>query len=160
MNCLSETFPIGEEGKWMINFLIYFAMTTHIVACIWIISGTMDPDSDGSWLSDYDVEERSKVYLTSFYFTVTTITTVGYGDMSGNTSVEKTIVIFIMLIGVIGFSLTSGALTNFISATERKSEMLEKKLELLNRLNEKHGMEQDLYVSILRNIEHNDMADF
>ena len=31
---------------------------------------------------------QKQTYLTSFYFTVTTITTVGYGDISGSTDIE------------------------------------------------------------------------
>jgi len=46
-------------------------------------------------------------YLTSFYFTITTITTVGYGDISGGTSAEKVGAIFLMLFGVISFSFAS-----------------------------------------------------
>ena len=45
-----------------------------------------------------------EIYLTAFYFTVTTISTVGYGDISGGTMTEKIGAIFLMLFGVISFS--------------------------------------------------------
>ena len=49
------------------------------------------------------------------YFTVTTITTVGYGDISGNqTQSEKIFCIFIMVAGVIAFSFASGSLASII----------------------------------------------
>ena len=70
--------------------------------------------------------------MTSFYFTVTTITTVGYGDMSASTLGEQIICIFIMLAGVIGFAMASGALTNFISRTDSKSESYEQKMAILD----------------------------
>ena len=89
-------------------------MTTHVVACIWIIAANMDPNRPDGWIADHDTTRRSDLYLTSFYFTVTTITTVGYGDMSASTFVEKIICIMIMITGVIAFSLASGALTNYI----------------------------------------------
>jgi len=57
----------------------------------------------------------SELYLTAFYFTTTTITTVGYGDISGNTVVEKIYCIIIMMIGVISFSFASASLTNLFS---------------------------------------------
>ena len=96
-------------------------MVTHIVACSWIIFANLDPDQANSWISGYKEVNRSELYLTSFYFTVTTITTVGYGDMSASTFMEQIICIFIMLAGVIAFSLSSGALTNYISEQNRKS---------------------------------------
>jgi len=56
-----------------------------------------------------------ELYLTSFYFTTTTITTVGYGDFSGNTVIEKIFCIMIMIIGVISFSLASASLSSLLS---------------------------------------------
>ena len=46
------------------------------------------------------------------------MTTVGYGDMSANTFLEKIICMFIMVIGVIAFAMASGTLTNYISREE------------------------------------------
>ena len=66
-------------------FLVYFTLTTHIVACIWIIAAKMDEDFDNTWIAGYQDVSNGELYLTSFYFTVTTITTVGYGDMSAST---------------------------------------------------------------------------
>lgn len=33
-------------------------------------------------------EERWKIYITSFYWVITTLTTVGYGDQKGYTTRE------------------------------------------------------------------------
>jgi Ion channel len=55
------------------------------------------------------------LYITSFYFTVTTIMTVGYGDITANSSLEKIICIFLMLIGVVAFSFATGAISSIIS---------------------------------------------
>jgi Trk-type K+ transport system membrane component len=68
-----------------------------------------------SWLSDYMEDfDKNRVYLTTFYFTVTTITTVGYGDIDIVTKGEKIFCILMMVIGVIAFSLAMGSLTNII----------------------------------------------
>lgn len=63
---------------------------------------------------DTSIMSDSDLYLTSFYYTITTITTVGYGDISANTNNEKIVAIIIMFTGVIAFSFASGSLTNFI----------------------------------------------
>ena len=44
---------------------------------------------EGTWMEG-DVSELpiSEIYLASVYFTVTTITTVGYGDFSGGSKSE------------------------------------------------------------------------
>jgi uncharacterized membrane protein (UPF0182 family) len=56
----------------------------------------------------------SEQYLTSFYFTITTITTVGYGDISINTPLEKIFCIIIMIIGVLAFTFASGSLASIL----------------------------------------------
>lgn len=62
------------------------------------------------------VDEMTKAdqYLTSFYWTVQTITTVGYGDTSINTKTEKIACIMLMIFGVVAFGLLSGSLTSIL----------------------------------------------
>jgi Trk-type K+ transport system membrane component len=55
------------------------------------------------------------LYVTSFYYTVTTITTVGYGDISANSTVEKVLAIILMIIGASGFSFAAGSLSSLMS---------------------------------------------
>lgn len=74
------------------------------------------------------------------YFTITTITTVGYGDFSAHTFLEKFICIFIMLTGVIGFASASGAVTNYIDQMDQKSAIMEEKMSMLEKLFEEHHL--------------------
>ena len=52
--------------------------------------------------------------MKSFYFTVQTITTVGYGDTSIISKLEMFLATAIMIIGVISFSFASGALASIL----------------------------------------------
>ena len=86
---------------------------SHIICCLWIMVGKFENNED-SWLpADSDIAP-SDLYLTSFYFTITTITTVGYGDISAATFAERIVAVFIMFVGVIVFSYASGSLTTAI----------------------------------------------
>ena len=91
-------------------------MMTHVVACFWIITGKFDMGE--GWYAEMEGETSEQLYLTSFYFTITTITTVGYGDISASTFLEKIMAISMMLLGVIAFSFASGTLTNYIQEEE------------------------------------------
>jgi hypothetical protein len=54
------------------------------------------------------------LYCTSFYYTISTITTVGYGDLHAENVFERGISILIMIIGVISFSFATGSLASIM----------------------------------------------
>jgi hypothetical protein len=53
--------------------------------------------------------------MLAVYFTVTTMTTVGYGDMSANTTIERCFCVFLMIVGVVVFTFISGSLASVLS---------------------------------------------
>ena len=53
-------------------------------------------------------------YIISIYFCISTMTTVGYGDLSPNTTIEQIFGIFIMVLGVLVFTFISGSLSSII----------------------------------------------
>ena len=130
--------------------MFMFALIAHVIACFWIIAAGLG-DFDKSWIAlqygtaNFDEIDRSDLYLTSFYFTITTITTVGYGDFSAKTFTEKIVCIFIMILGVIGFSYASGSFTSFIQQKVKINEQLDAKIETLDRLYKEHDFPHDLY---------------
>ena len=60
------------------------------------------------------------MYIIGFYWTITTITTVGYGDISATNDAERVIACAIMVIGVIAFSFSTGALSSIISSEDAR----------------------------------------
>ena len=54
---------------------------------------------------------EGEIYLYSVYFTVTTITTVGYGDMSAGNNSERIYCVIVMMIGVTLFTTASSTIT-------------------------------------------------
>ena len=66
----------------------------------------------------YDQPDASQ-YLNAFYFIVTTMTTVGYGDFSGHTFYEQIYCIILMLTGVFIFSMVSGSLASILASFDQ-----------------------------------------
>jgi hypothetical protein len=56
----------------------------------------------------------AELYMTSFYFTITTIVTVGYGDITAISVIEKMVASVLMITGVIAFSFATGTLASII----------------------------------------------
>jgi VIT1/CCC1 family predicted Fe2+/Mn2+ transporter len=57
-------------------------------------------------------DNKSVLYEISLYWTITTITTVGYGDISGNNQLERIFCMFVMIIGVAAFTFANGSLAS------------------------------------------------
>ena len=52
--------------------------------------------------------------IDALYLTIVTISTVGYGDISGTTNSEMIFCCFMMLMGVCSFSYANGSLASII----------------------------------------------
>ena len=63
-----------------------------------------EPESEETWIHVYDGGSAvdgpvSRQYLFSVYWALTTLTTVGYGDITPNTDVERWMAIFALILG-------------------------------------------------------------
>ena len=57
-------------------------MTAHIFACIWFYVASISKE-DKNWLRNFDYADDDLFdrYMASLYYTYTTLTTTGYGDI-------------------------------------------------------------------------------
>ena len=113
MKYMQDNVKISIGFERFVFFLLLFIMLCHIVTCLWVFVAVLQSD-DESWISDFEEQTSGQKYLTSFYFTITTITTVGYGDISATNAIEQVFCIAVMFIGVISFSFASGSLASIL----------------------------------------------
>uniref|UniRef100_A0A3Q2QQD6 Potassium voltage-gated channel subfamily H member 8 n=1 Tax=Fundulus heteroclitus TaxID=8078 RepID=A0A3Q2QQD6_FUNHE len=101
-----------------------FALLAHWMACIWYIivlesilktdrlespyGGMVEVNATGSGPS------IRSVYIASLYFTLSSLTSVGFGNVSANTDAEKIFSVCIMLIGALMHALVFGNVTAII----------------------------------------------
>ena len=91
----------------LINTVIIFLATSHCASCLWIFIGAINQNPN--WMNEYgldidDKNEHTKIYVTAIYGSITTLTTVGYGDVKGFNEFEKVYLIALMFAGILIFT--------------------------------------------------------
>ena len=94
---------------------------------------------------------------SSLYFTCTTITTVGYGDVLAQTTNEKVFCFLLMIIGVIGFSFASGSLASILNNYDLHNAKLSEKVETLNKIQKDYDISKELYNRVHNSLKVNYM---
>jgi len=88
--------------KNLVTLLFYVAFIAHLSACIWyFVADTFGEEFGDSWINDYGIRyySTSELYIVSLCWAVTTMLTVGYGDITPKNSVERLVNIGIMIVG-------------------------------------------------------------
>ena len=60
------------------------------------------------------------IYLAALYWTFTTMSTVGYGDITARTGLEQFLAIVLMLFGVVFFSFVIGSISSIFNRLDSR----------------------------------------
>lgn len=114
----------------LITALVIVLLVLHFTACMWYYSARLDDFSPDTWVvrSRLQDETKSMQYISALYWSISTLMTVGYGDITAYTTVEKVICMLWMMVGVGFYSFTIGTLSSVLSSIDAKSSMLNTKL--------------------------------
>lgn len=141
----------------LLVFLFVVACINHFLACIWVMAAEINEGNN--WITKYyggempDKTSPVSIYALSFYFVTTTVTSVGYGDVTPENMMEKVFCIVMLFIGVLTFSFASGSLNSVITNYDHSQMGFKKKVEQLNFIKKLYGVNEDLYFEIKSSLE-------
>jgi hypothetical protein len=149
-NRVTSIIKFGAAFERLLFFLLTLLLVCHLIGCMWIYvaKATQDPEiPDDSWieLNGYSDMTMGEIYAISVYFTMQTLTTVGYGDISIASSSEQFMCIVLQFIGVIFFSFASGSLTTIIANYDQTNAQNSEKINLLNKILKEYHITPKLY---------------
>ena len=122
----------------------------HIVACLWYFTALLDNFGPDTWVArkGYVDEDIGTVYMASLYWSITTMSTVGYGDIAAVTEVEMILSILWMTTGVVFFSFVIGSLSSMIANFDSKESALNQKLSFIDEFAKASNIEKDLVLRL------------
>ena len=120
----------------------------HITACIHIFIGR---NSYPNWIIENSISEDSywTIYISSIYFLIATLTSVGYGDITGYSNNEYIFQIFLLIIGIIAYSWLVSSISNYVMENNKGLEYFLSKVKILDEIRLSHPeMDSELYHKI------------
>jgi hypothetical protein len=118
---LSEKLSLNSGVERLLLFFVFLLIFIHVFGCMFILLDDIELDPAAQdWIavqnSKFNQEfDGFDLYIMSCYFTVTTMITVGYGDISATNTNERVYCVFLMLVGVCCFTFITGALSSILS---------------------------------------------
>ena len=162
-----QEYGVNPSLVELLGLMIRILAVTHWVGCLWNMPAAYYY-SDGNltaeeqlgraretWLSPlllaYDEVEPltelppvSDIYVASMYWTVTTISTIGYGDQHAVRGFERVLSIVIMLLGCAFFGFVVGGMQDIANQFDANAARTRVKLDLVKAAMHERGMPQPM----------------
>ena len=145
---------LNEHGKIILYISLIFAAINY-TACIYIFIGR---NSFPNWIFKTQLETQPfiTIYICAIYVLTMAVTTVGYGDITCYSMNEIIFQLFILIIGIIGYSYVVSFVSNYIIKINGQSVDFEKKKEILDEIkNSYQNLPDELYNRILKYLKEN-----
>ncbi|XP_031554557.1 potassium voltage-gated channel subfamily H member 6-like isoform X2 [Actinia tenebrosa] len=144
-----------------------FTLVAHWLACIWhfigisqitlphgwitVLSKQMNSSYDPSYSSLPDLTTR---YISSLYFTLTSLTSIGFGNVSPNTNSEKIFAVVMMLVGALMYAAIFGNMTAIIQRLYTRTARYHRDMKVIKEFIRFHNIPENLQGTLTEYFTH------
>eukprot|EP00347_Sterkiella_histriomuscorum_P021932 403332268 len=152
-------FIMTEVGEiffkaFKLSFLIF--MVAHWLGCFfWLIGGTQDHISAETWIRPYLDLSLDEQYVNSIYWAITTMVTVGYGDIHPTNTYERLATIVNMLVASGMYAYIINEVATMVRLYNTLATKYEESMKYVNKFMKQKGIPEDLRTKIVRYLEYN-----
>ncbi len=105
----------------LVTMLFWVGIFSHWIALGWLSIGRMNPELD-------EIDN----YILAFYWTITTLTTIGYGDITPNTNAQYLYTMGVQLMGVAVFGYIIGNVTSVLANLDTARANFREKMDKIS----------------------------
>ncbi|KAL7542680.1 hypothetical protein ACHAXR_012206, partial [Thalassiosira sp. AJA248-18] len=123
---LEIQYNVHQGISRMLKIVMLIMLVTHLVGCFWFLIGLTGGNGElnGGWVYRYYLETSPKTtqYVASMYWAFSTLTTVGYGDISARTPREQVYAMVMMLVGVSWYAYIVSSMSSIMSSFDAQNK--------------------------------------
>jgi hypothetical protein len=123
-------------------YAISFILAVHWISCAWV---RIEPQIG---------LDRTTEYIKALYWTVTTLTTIGYGDITPTTNVGRLFTMIVMIAGVGVYGVVIGNVSRMMVAGERFKEMARERMSDLASFMKYYNIPERLQQNVFSYYQH------
>ena len=157
---MMDAFQTRIEDRYGVNLgflrilkmLLWLTYLSHLLACAWYTVSTASHEVYGEqswWLNEYDGGRATTAgvgvqYLYSVYWALTTLTTVGYGDITPCNDYERAYTLVALLIGALVFGYMVSTIGSLIAGMDRQSATVQDRVDAVKEYTTWRKMPREL----------------
>jgi hypothetical protein len=142
----------------LVKITLMMLLIMHWIACVWWVVGTHSFEALGTdvprWPDGFQLKTLSERYVICAYFVVTTMCTIGYGDITAKNHYERVYSIFIEVLGAAGFAILSGSLCSIILTLDEHNALFRARLKSATRYMAHHDLDGQLQMRVRQYLGH------
>lgn len=159
MGHLEDSLGLPRSVFELLQVLVEVFFIGHLVACLWWgMSATL---SDNPWFTNPDMVYKDlthapvrEKYLFSLYFTFTTMTTVGYGDISATNPGERVLNIFIIMLGASVFGYIIANVSTILESFNRVDAVQSNRIVVIKEYLREKACPDTLETKVVAHFKH------
>jgi len=133
---------IGQQKLELLKILCLLFITGHWIGCVFGFAGSVTEPGNpelSSWILDKDPEllcirKHFDLWVASIYWSIMTITSIGYGDIVPGNTGERAIAILCMLAAAFVWAIIIGCATAIMSSLIKSKLELSRTMDRLNAM--------------------------
>lgn len=156
LKIFSDLLRINSQIERLIYFLFSFVLMNHVVACLWFFTSNLQYFNPNCWVVKLGYIDKTigELYLACYSWSLATITTIGFGNISAGTSIERLYNLIVMSFGVVMFSFAIGSLSSIVNISDRKAEKMTQKLQMLSLIQKEYKINKEISQRIRASIKY------
>ncbi|KAL4499106.1 hypothetical protein ABPG72_017008 [Tetrahymena utriculariae] len=164
---LQEIFQPSEKTMLAIRVFNVFQLVfiiAHFASCIfnWVASIQYDgipqdqQNQIETWLSVNQLigADWYKIYINGFYFSMISMMTIGYGDITPKSINEKIYTIFFCVVSCASFAYSINTISQVITDAKKKQKNFKERMRSINLLMQNRQIDNHLQMKVRKYIEY------